>query len=40
MARPSAIMTKTIIKPAQAAPALGPYNHGARAGDLLKTSRP
>lgn len=27
--------TKTIIKPAQAAPALGPYNHGVRIGDLL-----
>lgn len=26
---------KTIIKPAKAAPALGPYNHGVRAGDLL-----
>jgi len=28
-------MTKTIIKPAPAAPALGPYNHGVRVGDLL-----
>jgi len=28
-------MTKTIIKPAKSAPALGPYNHGVRAGDLL-----
>jgi len=28
-------MTKTIIKPAGAAPAVGPYNHGVRAGDLL-----
>jgi 2-iminobutanoate/2-iminopropanoate deaminase len=28
-------MTKTIIKPAGAAPAAGPYNHGVRAGDLL-----
>ena len=28
-------MTKTIIKPANAAPALGPYNHGVRVGDLL-----
>jgi len=28
-------MTKTIIKPALAAPALGPYNHGVRVGDLL-----
>ena len=27
--------TKTIIKPAQAAPALGPYNHGVRVGELL-----
>jgi len=28
-------MNKTIIKPAKAAPALGPYNHGVRVGDLL-----
>jgi 2-iminobutanoate/2-iminopropanoate deaminase len=28
-------MTRTIIKPAGAAPAAGPYNHGVRAGDLL-----
>jgi 2-iminobutanoate/2-iminopropanoate deaminase len=28
-------MTKTVIKPAQAAPAVGPYNHAVRAGDLL-----
>ncbi len=28
-------MPKTIIKPAKAAPALGPYNHGVRAGDIL-----
>lgn len=28
-------MTKTIIRPAKAAPALGPYNHGVRIGDLL-----
>jgi 2-iminobutanoate/2-iminopropanoate deaminase len=28
-------MTKTIIKPAGAAPAAGPYNHGVRIGDLL-----
>ena len=28
-------MIKTIIKPAKAAPALGPYNHGVRVGDLL-----
>ena len=28
-------MKKIIIKPAQAAPAVGPYNHAVRAGDLL-----
>jgi len=28
-------MIKTIIKPAKAAPALGPYNHGVRTGDFL-----
>lgn len=28
-------MSKTVIKPAKAAPALGPYNHGVRIGDLL-----
>jgi 2-iminobutanoate/2-iminopropanoate deaminase len=28
-------MTKTIIKPAKAAPAAGPYNHAVRVGDLL-----
>jgi 2-iminobutanoate/2-iminopropanoate deaminase len=28
-------MKKTAIKPAKAAPAAGPYNHGVRAGDLL-----
>jgi 2-iminobutanoate/2-iminopropanoate deaminase len=28
-------MTKTIIKPAGAASAVGPYNHGVRVGDLL-----
>jgi 2-iminobutanoate/2-iminopropanoate deaminase len=28
-------MTKTIIKPAKSAPALGPYNHGVRVGDFL-----
>ena len=28
-------MTKIIIKPAKAAPALGPYNHGVRVGDFL-----
>src|SRR5438477_8134843 len=27
--------TKTIIKPAKSAPAVGPYNHGVRVGDLL-----
>jgi 2-iminobutanoate/2-iminopropanoate deaminase len=27
--------TKSIIKPAKSAPALGPYNHGVRVGDLL-----
>src|SRR5437764_8739008 len=27
--------TKTIIKPAKAAPAAGPYNHAVRVGDLL-----
>ena len=27
--------SKTIIKPSKAAPALGPYNHGVRTGDLL-----
>ena len=27
--------SKTVIKPAKAAPALGPYNHGVRVGDLL-----
>jgi len=26
---------KTIIKPAKAAPALGPYNHAVRVGDFL-----
>jgi 2-iminobutanoate/2-iminopropanoate deaminase len=28
-------MTKSIVKPAKAAPAGGPYNHGVRVGDLL-----
>lgn len=28
-------MTKIIIKPAQAAPAVGPYNHAVRVGNLL-----
>lgn len=27
--------TKQVIKPAQAAPALGPYNHAVRVGDFL-----
>ena len=27
--------TKNIIKPAKAAPAVGPYNHAVRFGDLL-----
>jgi 2-iminobutanoate/2-iminopropanoate deaminase len=27
--------TKIVIKPAKAAPALGPYNHAVRTGDLL-----
>jgi 2-iminobutanoate/2-iminopropanoate deaminase len=27
--------TKTVIKPANAAPAVGPYNHAVRIGDLL-----
>jgi len=26
---------KTIIKPAKSAPAVGPYNHAVRIGDLL-----
>ena len=26
---------KTVIKPAKAAPAIGPYNHAVRASDLL-----
>ncbi|MBI3877341.1 MAG: RidA family protein [Verrucomicrobia bacterium] len=28
-------MTKTIIKPAKSAPAVGPYNHAVRFGHLL-----
>lgn len=28
-------MTKTIIKPVMSAPAVGPYNHAVRVGDLL-----
>ena len=27
--------SKKIIKPAKSAPAVGPYNHGVRTGDLL-----
>jgi len=27
--------TKTIIKPVKSAPAVGPYNHAVRTGDLL-----
>src|SRR5262249_39746245 len=27
--------TKTIVKPAHAAPPVGPYSHGVRVGDLL-----
>lgn len=27
--------SKTVIKPAKAAPAVGPYNHAVRVGDLL-----
>src|ERR1700679_2016509 len=27
--------SKTIIKPAKSAPAIGPYNHAVRVGDLL-----
>ena len=27
--------TKTVIKPAKAAPPVGPYNHAVRIGDLL-----
>ncbi|HVV73628.1 MAG TPA: RidA family protein [Verrucomicrobiae bacterium] len=29
------MLTKTIIKPARSAPAVGPYNHAVRVGDLL-----
>src|SRR5258708_1079273 len=28
-------MTKLIIKPSRSAPAVGPYNHAVRVGDLL-----
>ena len=33
--RPMNMAQKIIIKPAKAAPAVGPYNHAVRAGDLL-----
>ncbi|MEO6183741.1 MAG: Rid family hydrolase, partial [Verrucomicrobiota bacterium] len=29
------MLTKQIIKPAKSAPAVGPYNHAVRVGDLL-----
>jgi len=29
------MLTKTVIKPAKAAPPVGPYNHAVRTGDLL-----
>lgn len=29
------MLKKAIIKPAKSAPALGPYSHGVRVGDLL-----
>ena len=29
------MITKCVIRPAQAAPPVGPYNHAVRAGDLL-----
>ena len=29
------INSKTIIRPAKAAPPVGPYNHAVRAGNLL-----
>jgi 2-iminobutanoate/2-iminopropanoate deaminase len=29
------MLNKTIIKPAKSAPAVGPYNHAVRVGDLL-----
>ena len=28
-------MKKTVIKPSKGAPAVGPYNHGVRIGDML-----
>src|SRR4029078_4182083 len=30
-----AFMTKQIIKPSKSAPAVGPYNHAVRVGDML-----
>jgi 2-iminobutanoate/2-iminopropanoate deaminase len=30
--------TKTIVRPANAAPPIGPYNHAVRIGDVLYTS--
>jgi len=33
--RPSTMPEKKIIKPAKSAPAVGPYNHAVRIGDLL-----
>src|SRR5262245_17704245 len=29
------LMTKQIIKPSKSAPAVGPYNHAVRVGDIL-----
>lgn len=29
------MLTKTIIRPKQSPPAVGPYNHAVRAGDML-----
>src|SRR6266705_5001459 len=29
------MLKKTVIKPARSAPAVGPYNHAVRVGDLL-----
>jgi 2-iminobutanoate/2-iminopropanoate deaminase len=31
----TADMKKTVIKPSKGAPAVGPYNHGVRIGDML-----
>ena len=33
--RPPNMLKKSIIKPAQSAPAVGPYNHAVRVGDML-----